>query len=193
MFILWTKLGLRCNTSMMDTPAELAFPVSIVMQRLPLHNRWQAFQWKLLELLPAVPGPALRRLAAVDGEQRWLFSAFAVHLFADEVPGYFLNLSSDQPCWFVMSRLEQREGLELAVPQALTLSYNEAARWMDGGEQVETLPLAAELAAWLAAYTQQHYQPEVRKARKRPSFEGGAVVEQMARAEATREEAGDGG
>jgi hypothetical protein len=79
--------------------------------------------------------------------------------------------------------LEEVDGQELAVPKSVTLSYNEAARQMDGGERVDTLPLSAEILEWLTAFTQAHYHPEPKRKHKKPSFEGGEGVDKMARAE----------
>ncbi|MFZ6750243.1 DUF3305 domain-containing protein [Undibacterium sp. Ren11W] len=176
----------------MDKNTSLPFAVSIVMQREILQNRWQSFQWKLMEILP-ITSIALElenvNVASLQFDMqtgRCVSSGFSVELFVDETPGYFLNLSADMPCWFVMWRMEPVGGEELAVPKAITLSYNEAARWMDAGEQVETLELSEEIASWLAAYTQEYFQPEIKKKRKRPSFEGGAGVDKMARAEMDR-------
>lgn len=173
----------------MNRLTSLPFLVGIVMQRILLQNRWQSFQWKLLEVISesVLPDSAakveMRSLSADESDARWVFSGFSIDLFVDEAPGYFLNLSADAPCWFVMWRLDEVDGQELAIPKSITLSYNEAARWMDAGEQVDTLELSEEIAAWLAAYTQQYYQPEIKKKRKRPSFEGGEGVDKMARAE----------
>lgn len=166
----------------MNKSTSLPFAVSIVMQRVVLQNRWQSVQWKLLEVLPEMAATSF----VDDSAGRYLFSGFSVDLFVDETPGYFLNLSADTPCWFVMWRLDTQDEFgeqEVAIPKAITLSYNEAARWMDAGEQVDTLELSEEIAAWLAAYTQEYYQPEVKKKRKHPSFEGGEGVDKMARAE----------
>jgi hypothetical protein len=54
---------------------------------------------------------------------------------------------------------------------------------MDGGEQVDTLPASPTVIASMAAFVQEHYRPEPKKKRRKPSFEGGAAVEEMARAE----------
>lgn len=170
----------------MNRSTSLPFLVSIVMQRVQSQNRWQAVRWKLVEVLPEKADT----LIAAESPEHYLCSGFSVELFVDETPGYFLNLSTDKPCWFVMSRLDTSDEFdeqEVAIPKAITLSYNEAARWMDAGEQVDTLELSDEIAAWLAAYTQQHYQPEVKKKRKHPSFEGGEAVAKMARAESSKE------
>lgn len=173
----------------MNKNTSLPFAVSIVMQREILQNRWQSFHWKLLEIQAITALAPESETSAAASMQfdiqtgRCVSPGFSVDLFVDETPGYFLNLSADTPCWFVMWRVDEVNAEELAVPKAITLSYNEAARWMDAGEQVETLELSEEVAAWLAAYTQEYFQPEIKKKRKRPSFEGGAGVDKMARAE----------
>ncbi|WP_230419372.1 DUF3305 domain-containing protein [Undibacterium griseum] len=168
---------------MMEKNTTLPLTLSIIMQRRAINNRWQPFQWKPIEILPDMSDAGVRLLMSDEHEQRWIFPGFAAQLFADETPGYFLNLSSEIPCWFVMWRMEEISGAEVAVPKTISLSYDEAARQMDGGEQVDTLPLSAEVAAWLAEYTQQHFRYEGKKPRKRPSFEGGEGVQKMADAE----------
>ena len=50
----------------------------------------------------------------------------------------------------------------------MSLSYNEAGRWLDAQERVDNVPLDAELCAWLQAFTDEHYRPEP-KQRKRPA------------------------
>lgn len=168
-----------------------AMPVGVVMQRRALNSRWQPFQWKPIEIVDFVNLPDY----SADGSQQvrclrldadnghWLFGGFEVKLFSDEAEGYFLNISAPAPCWFVMWRLENVEGTELAVPKFVTLSYNEAARLMDGGESVDTLPLSDAIVERLTAFTRTHYHPQPKKKHRKPSFEGGAGVEQMARQE----------
>ena len=67
-----------------------------------------------------------------------------------------------------------REGREPPVhPVVVTLSYNEAARMMDGGEQVDAVPLDPFLRALLEPFVAAHYRPEPkRKQRRNPIAEG---------------------
>lgn len=168
-----------------------AIDVSVIMQRMTLDNCWQSHQWRPLEVLDtaALPPGGARCLLDDASDTRWLFPSFDIKLFSDEGEGYYLNISSATPCWFIMWRIEQIGAQEVAVPKAVTLSYNEAARLMDGGEQVDTLPASAAIIELLSSFTEQHYQPEAKRKRKKPSFEGGAGVDQMAQAEGK----GDGG
>lgn len=162
-----------------------AMRIAVVMQRRPLNNRWQPFQWRLLDVLEDVlpQQMPLRRLLDDPDDLRLLFNAFEVRLYRDEAEGYFLNISSPQPCWFVMWRLEDSEeaDAQIAVPKTVTLSYNEAARLMDGGEQVESVPASPAITEAMAAFVRDHYKPEPKKKTRKPSFEGGAAVQQMAK------------
>lgn len=154
------------------------------MQRTPLNNRWQPHRWQPMEIVSEpLPDAAARRLLDDPADMRWLFAGFDIKLFTDEAEGYFLNVSSPAPCWFIMWRMEEIEGAEVAVPKSVTLSYNEAARLMDGGEQVDTLPASADIVESLTAFVTAHYKPEPKRKRRKPSFEGGEGVEKMANPE----------
>jgi hypothetical protein len=153
-----------------------ALSLAVVMQRKPLKSAWQPFQWLPAEVvLSPLPG-APRCLRDDSSEMLWLYPGLSLRLYSDEAEGYFLNLDSGSPCWFIMWRLEG----EVGVPWLVTLSYNEAARLMDGGEQVDTLPLPLAITERLGAFVAEYYRPAPKGKRRRPSFEGGAAVQQMA-------------
>jgi len=146
--------------------------VAVVMRRERLDNRWQPWRWVLHEVVPQEPafGDEPRRIYADEREQRWLHPGFTVELFRDEAEGYLLNATSPAPCWFVLWRLEDEPTLDaepIARPVIVTLSYNEAARWMDAQETVEQVPAPAETAAWMRAFADEHFVPDAKK-RKRP-------------------------
>jgi hypothetical protein len=162
-----------------------AIKIGVVMQRTPLTNRWQPFQWRPMEIVGDALASKNDARCLLDGpdDTRWLFTGFDIRLYTDEAEGYFLNISSPTPCWFIMWRMEEVNGVEIPVPKSVTLSYNEAARLMDGGEQVETLPASADIIERLTEFAAEYYKPEPKRKRKKPSFEGGAGVEQMAKDE----------
>jgi hypothetical protein len=146
-------------------------PVAVVMERRTLANRWQSIAWQLSQVVPDAPrgtaNGATPMPEALPGDC-WLHRGLTLQLFTDEGEGYWLNLTSGSPVIFVMWRLED----DLAVPKIVTVSYNEAGRMLDGGEQVENVPLPAGLAEWLADFTQAHYRPEPKKRARPPSFKG---------------------
>jgi hypothetical protein len=43
------------------------------------------------------------------------------------------------------------------------VSYNEAARMLDGGERVDAVPLPPGIRAWMEPFVAEHYRPEPRK------------------------------
>jgi hypothetical protein len=94
-------------------------------------------------------------------------------LFTDDAEGYWLNLISPTPSFFVMWRLQ--EGLdgqeEQAVPQAISLSYHDAGRWLDAQETVENVPASADVVAHLQAFTEAFYVPEEKKRQRPQSFQ----------------------
>ena len=151
------------------------------MQRRRLDNRWASHQWRPIEIVAEAGLPSgVHCLRDDDADSRWLHTGFEVMLYSDEGEGYHLNVNAPQPCWFIMWRMDEQDGAEFALPKSVTLSYNEAARLMDGGEQVDTLPLSQDMIEQVSAFAAEHYRPEPKRKRRKPSFEGGAAVQQMA-------------
>src|SRR5258706_9404299 len=141
------------------------------MQRTQLANRWQTEKWEPVGVVPdpGEPGEPPRALLEDEVRAQWLHGGFKLELFHDEAEGYYLNLNSPQPYVFVNWLDEDGQGM----PKSVTVSYNEAARQMDGGAQVDGVPMAAEWIPWLADYVARHYTPEPKKKRIRPpSFKG---------------------
>lgn len=158
-----------------------ALSVGVVMQRRRLDNRWQTHQWRPLEIVAGHPRPpGVYCLRDNDIDSRWLHMGLEVTLYSDEGEGYHLNVNAPEPCWFVMWRMDDHDGADFGVPKFVTLSYNEAARLMDGGEQVDTLPLSQDMISLVASFAAEHYRPEPKRKRRKPSFEGGAAVQHMA-------------
>ncbi len=144
--------------------------VAVVMERTTLANRWQSERWEPVAIVPDDGSASAPRQTHADAAQsQWLHPGFVVELFRDEAEGYYLNLTATKPFAFVNWELVDGVG----VPRSVTLSYNEAARMMDGGAQVDGVPLPEEMQGWLAAFVDQFYRPEGKKRRIRPpSFKG---------------------
>jgi hypothetical protein len=92
-----------------------------------------------------------------------------VQLHRDEAEGYYLNLSSGNPVWFVVWRVADDDPSR-AWPESVTLSYNEAGRRLDAQERVDNRPLTPEVRDWLQAFTDEHYRPEPKRRRRPASF-----------------------
>ena len=167
---------------------------AVLMRKQNIDNPWVSYRWVPQEVLPdfgqfnsnqsnAISGQFLGR--DDDGES-WLFTGYELDLFPDEAEGYYLNVSATAPSWFVMWRLEEdieryideqsivlaKTEPSFAVPHRICVSYNEAARLLDGGELVDTIPRSDQHAAWLQEYVNDNYRPEPKKRHKPASFKG---------------------
>lgn len=143
--------------------------VAVVLEREAQPNRWEAWRHRLVEVLPDdEPLGAAPRVLSDDGRlRRTLHAGYTLELFRDECEGYYLNLSSGAPAWFVMWRVDDDDPSQ-ATPEIVSLSYNEAGRWLDAQERVDNVPLQPGMVAWLQGYTDENYRPEPKK-RKRPA------------------------
>ena len=153
----------------MEAIKSLRVAVLIERQRQP--NQWEAWRFRVDDVVVDEggfgDGP---RILRDDGRTSLqLHPGFDVVLHRDEAEGYYLNLSSGAPVWFVMWRVDDADPSR-AWPELVTLSYNEAGRLLDAQEHVDNVPLAAAPRAWLQAYADEHYKPEPKKRSRAPSF-----------------------
>jgi len=148
-----------------------AVQVAVVMEREAQPNQWEDWRFRLVDVVPdeAAFGTEPRVLRDDGRIRRTLFPGFTLQLFRDEGEGYHLNLRTGAPVWFVMWRRDDADPSR-AWPETVSVSYNEAGRWLDAQERVDNVPLQAPLAAWLQAYTDEHYRPEPKKRRRPQSF-----------------------
>src|SRR5258705_8688646 len=150
------------------------FPVSVITACTPLANRWQSERWEpvAVELASGegVPAAAARRPIDAAGT-RWRFDGYAIELHRTEAEGYFLNTTSPDPKVFVMWRPCDEAVSPPIRPEVVSVSYNEAARLMDGGEQVDAVPMPGEILPWMTPFVPEHYKPEPkRKVRRNDPF-----------------------
>jgi len=106
--------------------------VAVVMERIAEPNRWEAWGHRIAEVIPQEDafGPEPRVLRD-DGKHRLtLHPGFTLELFRDCAQGYWLNLTSGAPVWFVVWRIDD-EDPSRAWPETVSLSYEEAGRWLD--------------------------------------------------------------
>jgi len=142
--------------------------LAVIMERLALDNKWCSEKWEAKGVIPDTSGGNKEwRVIFKDARQKQiLFPGFDVTLYKDEAEGYYLNLSSPLPKVFIAWRLKEN----LAVPYIVTVSYNEAARWMDSNEHVDGVPMPPDIADWLGDYLNRNYKPERKKRQYPQSF-----------------------
>lgn len=141
--------------------------LAVVMQRRAIDNPWQDHVWEPVGVLPALEDEREPRLLIGNGHlQQWLHPGLPLALQRGEAAGYFHNVTAAAPSIFVLWRMEGGR----ATPHYLTASYDEASRWMDGGAQVDPVPMPQALQSWLAAFVAEHYRPEPKKRLRPRSF-----------------------
>jgi uncharacterized protein DUF3305 len=145
-----------------STPEDT--PLTVWYARLPVPgNPWITHRWEVvgLTLEPPIEPPAtwVRR------------DCSPLQLHGDEAEGYLLNVEAAEPSLFLLVRSseESGDGEADAPPQvaAVSASFHEAARWIDGGATVERLPLPTGWAEAIEAYGRAHLKPPEEKQPKR--------------------------
>jgi Protein of unknown function (DUF3305) len=161
----------------MDTPPTLTrsakptLPVAVVMERLRQPTRWEDWRHALRDVMvdDGRFGAGAKTLRDDGQAMQTAHGGLQVTLHVDEAEGYYLNLSSGAPVWFVMWRVHD-EDPSLAWPEFVTLSYNEAGRLLDAQEHVDNTPLPADVREWLQSFVDEHYRPEPKRRRRPESF-----------------------
>lgn len=156
-------------------------PVAVEFERVAIASRWADSRWQPSRVTFVGGDPdasdeaAVERIDAAGALERWRYPGQLAELHPTEGEGYWLNLNSPDPRSFVMWRMREDAAAEpQAYPVVVTLSYHQAARMMDGGEQVDSVPLDPRLRAMLEPFVAAHYKPEPRRKQKRndPFAEG---------------------
>lgn len=149
--------------------------VAVVMRRERIDNVWQPWRWTLADVVPneAGFGTQPRLLLKDDREERWLHPAFRVELHRGDAEGYYLNMTTPHPCFWVVWRMEEQTSLDnepIAMPQTVTLSYHDAGRWLDAQEIVEQVPAPPGVVQWMQDFVNEHFVLEAKRRQRPESF-----------------------
>jgi hypothetical protein len=155
----------------MSTDPRPSVRVAVLIERRKQPSRWEDWRHQIKEVvLDDGNFGAVPRTLRDDGQTaQMLHPGFEVTLFRDEAEGYYLNLSSGAPVWFVMWRIAEDDPSR-AWPEMVTLSYNEAGRLLDAQERVDNVPLPADVCAWLQGFADEHHKPEPKRRNRPASF-----------------------
>ncbi|HUL65479.1 MAG TPA: DUF3305 domain-containing protein [Burkholderiaceae bacterium] len=144
---------------------------AVVIERHKFPSRWEEWGFRIADVVvDEGQFGAAPRVLRDDGRTALIvYPGLPVTLFKDEGEGYYLNLTSGQPAWFVMWRTDEIDRAR-AWPEIVTLSYNEAGRFLDAQERVDNIPLPANVRGWLQVFTDENYKPEPKQRRRPASF-----------------------
>jgi hypothetical protein len=158
-----------------DAVARPTLHAAVVMQREHIDNRWQPWRWALADVVPQEDGfgAEARLLFKSESQERWLHPGFKVELHIGDAEGYYLNVTTEKPCFWVVWRMEEEPSLAeevIAMPHIVTVSYHDAGRWLDSQETVEQLPMPASVAQWVQDFVDQHHVLEAKRRQRPQSF-----------------------
>ena len=93
-----------------ETVRRPCVAVAVVMRRERIANRWQSWRWSLADIVPHEDGFGTqpRLLLKDDQEERWLHPGFKVELLTTDAEGYYLNVTTPQPCFWVSGAWKKR-------------------------------------------------------------------------------------
>ena len=145
--------------------------VAVVMERVAQPNHWEDWQHRVVEVIAdeGAFGDEPRLLHDDGKVARWLHPGLVVELFPDECKGYFLNLTSGAPVWFVMWQLNEGDA-SMARPGGVSLSYIMSDRWLSTDEKVDTVPLPGDVEEWLRVFTNANFKVDEPRRQRAQSF-----------------------
>ncbi|OUR64768.1 hypothetical protein A9Q79_05605 [Methylophaga sp. 42_25_T18] len=148
---------------MLDTPSDHV-EVSAVMLKQASSHPWGSDLWSLLGLIPGLSQTALSQ-AQDKGDIHYLPS-LKIQLYPQHCESYYQNLISGQAQVYMVCPQSD----EAPQPLLITVDYDEAASYMETGEQIFNAALPEELCLWLERFVLAHYQPEKPKKRRRKKW-----------------------
>lgn len=153
----------------MQEPAKDQISVSAVMLKQTSSHPWGSDVWTLLGLIPGLSQTTLSE-AQDKGDIHYL-PDLKIQLYPLHCDTYYQNLMSGEPKVYVVSPQTD----DMPKPFLITVDYDEAASYMETGEQVFNAELPEELCLWLERFVLQHYQPEKPKKRRREQWHDSEV------------------
>ena len=161
------------------------FPVSVITAFQKTQNAWSDGQWGVNGVLvgefdgnKSVNKLSKRLIRAHTEDEQYLWSGLSVALYKDDAESYYHNLMSDNPRVFVICKMTE-DSSEDCQPFLVTLSYDEAASYMEVDELVFSVDMPAELYRWLEQFVLENYVPEKKKKRRRTNWKATNLNEKV--------------
>lgn len=143
-------------------------PVGVVIERRPADSEWIDHTWHAVTVLPGARDIDAWVELERDGERvRYHAATLPLEIYRGETEGYKYNLTLEPPIVYVVLDPEPDGDNPVEVTLATVCPY-EAQDYLDGSEVlVETVPMPAAIAAWLAEFVEKHHVDVPFKKRKR--------------------------
>jgi hypothetical protein len=154
----------------MSEAMDIVREVGLVLARRALDNPWINHLWSPHGVLFPAPECGAGTLLSEEGDVRLVFAGTAiVQLYVPETANYRDNLSTGAPLLWISARA--KEG---GTPDVLrvTADPTEGEAWHEAGSEiVATVPMPADIAAWIAAFVDAFHVEQVFQKRQRDRSE----------------------
>ena len=156
------------------------FPVTVIVERKRRDDKsWSIDHWSVIGLLPAQASKGFERTTLRDDGHlsQYSWRGYDVALYLDDIEGYHFNLEGESPWIFVSGEYADAEDEAGEIVALLvTLSYDEAASYMETDSLVFNLPIPGEIQLWVERYVLDDYRPVEKKKPKRLRWQQDAWV-----------------
>ena len=143
-----------------------AMPVTVILASRPGVTRWAGRQWEAIGIAATATGGDGEIVVDQGDYQQVSYGGLEIRLFQDEAESYYHNLMSPNPGCYIVASIDEEDENEAPVPILVTLCFDQAHAYHEGGECVFAVPIPDELYGWVEAYVLQYYVPEKKRKRK---------------------------
>ncbi len=159
-------------SDVVETESRVSIPVAVVLERhIDPDKRWAYPSWRLFAVVAGENIRTHHRQVTIHDNgatQRTFHGGLRIDLFKDGSEGYWYNLLSADPYLFVVCDGEQ--GDREITPVIVTVNQDEATGYLESDDIVLSASMPAEIRDLLERYVVSHYQPELKKKRKRKDW-----------------------
>lgn len=146
---------------------NIVLPVSILLQRLKIDNPWIEEKWQAIGVIPAKNNTTqtseIILISNINNEPIYQYNGFILELVHDELDSYYQNIASNHASIFVVCHENDDNSPN---PFLVTLSYDEAAIYMETDETVYAVAIDVQIYQIIERFVLENYKPERRKKRK---------------------------
>ena len=139
-----------------DLPDRMT--VAVIMEKKPSDHPWADFAYKALGVV-VKPHEGERSTSLIyqdEQSEQYLVSGLQVQLHVDECESYYHNMMSPEPGCFIVADTPE-DPSEMPEPYLVSLSFDEVHAYLEGDEQIYSVPISPELYKWAEAYVLTHY------------------------------------
>lgn len=137
--------------------AEESVAVGVIVEKRKALSPWIDFTWGAVAVVPGMPEAAPMTLIERGDEVETFYLGAALLVFVSaETANYRDNLVDGAPKLWVVMRTEDEEG----SPSLLTVTADPSegeAHTQAGSNLVDAVPMGPEIAAFLAAFVDEHH------------------------------------